>query len=83
MVPPFLTSALEGGMWSASPLCRFTTGERAPRRSLEGGRPDPRAGLDAVKKKSLLRPVAPPFTERSIPTPQEYCQERNECYTIP
>jgi hypothetical protein len=29
IVPPFLTSTLDGGEWSASGLCRFTPGERA------------------------------------------------------
>jgi hypothetical protein len=28
--PPSLTSALDGGKWSASRLCRFTPGEKAP-----------------------------------------------------
>jgi hypothetical protein len=30
IAPPFLTSSLDGGEWSASLLCRFTPGERAP-----------------------------------------------------
>jgi hypothetical protein len=30
MVPPFLTSVLDGGEWSASRPGRFTSGERAP-----------------------------------------------------
>jgi hypothetical protein len=49
---PFLTSALDGGDWSASRPGRFPPG-KSPRYSLV-----PRAGLDAVvkRKKSLLLP---------------------------
>jgi hypothetical protein len=35
ITPPFLTSALEGGEWSASRPCRFTPEERAPRYPLD------------------------------------------------
>jgi hypothetical protein len=37
IAPPFLTSALDGGEWSASRPCRFTHRERAPRTHWIGG----------------------------------------------
>jgi hypothetical protein len=43
-----LTSALDGGEWSASRPCRFTPRERAPGYHWKGGWVDPRAVLDAV-----------------------------------
>jgi hypothetical protein len=36
MAPPFLTSALVGGEWSASRFGRLTTGERTPVPSIGG-----------------------------------------------
>jgi hypothetical protein len=45
-----LTSALDGGEWSASRLGHFTPGERAPGTHFIGGWVGPRAGLDAVAK---------------------------------
>jgi hypothetical protein len=44
----FLTSALDGGEWSASHHGRFTPRERAPGTHWIGGWVGPRAGLDAV-----------------------------------
>jgi hypothetical protein len=49
IAPPFLTSALDGGEWSASRPGSFTTGERSPDTHWIGGWVDPRDGLDAVK----------------------------------
>jgi len=43
-----LTSALDGGEWSASHPGRFTPRERAPGTHWIGGWVDPRNGLDAV-----------------------------------
>jgi hypothetical protein len=63
--PPFLTSALDGGEWSASRPGRFTPRERNPCTHWIGVRVDLKAGLDAVKKNSLplpgieLRPSIP------------------------
>jgi hypothetical protein len=37
IAPPFHTSALDGGEWSASRPCRFTNGERAPGTHWIGG----------------------------------------------
>jgi len=46
-----LTSTLHGGEWSALPLGRFTTRERAPGIHWIGGWVGPRAGLDVVAKR--------------------------------
>jgi hypothetical protein len=52
--PPFLTSALDGGEWSASRPDRFTSEERDPGTHWIGGWEGLRAGLDAVKKRKIL-----------------------------
>jgi hypothetical protein len=49
IAPPFLTSALDGGEWSASRLGHFIPGERAPGTHCIGGWVGPRAGLYAVE----------------------------------
>jgi hypothetical protein len=54
MAPPFLTSALDGGEWSASRPCCFTPGERAPGTHWIGGWVGPRAGLDSMKKRAAI-----------------------------
>jgi hypothetical protein len=41
IAPPFLTSALDEGEWSASRSCRFTPGERALGTHYIGGWVDP------------------------------------------
>jgi hypothetical protein len=46
-----LTSALDGGEWSASRPGRFTPRETAPGNHWIGGRVGPRAVLDAMKRK--------------------------------
>jgi hypothetical protein len=46
----FLTSALDGGEWSASRPGHFTLMERAPGTHWIGGWVGPNAGLDAVVK---------------------------------
>jgi hypothetical protein len=51
----FLTSALEGGEWSASrPGPRFTPGERAPGTHCTGGWVGPRAGMDTEGREKIL-----------------------------
>jgi hypothetical protein len=53
----FLTSALTGGDWSASRLCRFIPGEGATSNHWIGGWVSPRVGLDNVEnRKSLTLP---------------------------
>jgi hypothetical protein len=54
IAPPFLTSTLGGGEWSASPPGRFILGEFAPDTHWIGGWVVPRAGLDAVEKIIIL-----------------------------
>jgi hypothetical protein len=49
IAPPFLTSALDGGEWSASRPGHFTAGETAPDTPLIGGWVGPRTGMDAVE----------------------------------
>jgi hypothetical protein len=53
VAPPFLTSALDGGEWSASHPGRFTSWERAPGTHWTGGWVGPRAGLDIVEKRKI------------------------------
>jgi len=52
----FLTSALDGGEWSASHPGRFTTRERAPGIHWIGGWVDPRAVLEAEVKRKIPTP---------------------------
>jgi hypothetical protein len=52
----FLTSALDGGDWSASLSGRFTSRERATGSHWIGGWVGPRAGSDAMVKR-ILSPV--------------------------
>jgi hypothetical protein len=48
-----LTSALDGGEWSASRPGRFPPRDRAPGTHWIGGWVGPRAGLDAVSKRNV------------------------------
>jgi hypothetical protein len=49
IAPPFLTSALDAGEWSAWSPDRFIPGESASFTHWIGGCVGPRAGLDAVE----------------------------------
>jgi len=49
----FLTSALVGGKWSISRFDRFTPGVKAPVTNWIGGWVGPRAGLDAIAKRTI------------------------------
>jgi hypothetical protein len=51
-----LTSALDGGEWSASRPGRFTTRERGPGTHWIGGWVGPRAVLDAAVKRKIPSP---------------------------
>jgi hypothetical protein len=51
-----LTSALDGGEWSASRPGRFTRRERAPDTHWIGGWMGPRTVLDAVVKRKIPSP---------------------------
>jgi hypothetical protein len=69
-----LTSALDGGEWSASRLSRFTLTERAPGTHWIGGWVDPRAVLDAVVKRTIpsSRRESNPRTPIVQPVAQRY-----------
>jgi hypothetical protein len=67
-----LTSALDGGEWSASHPSRFTSRERAPGTHWIGSWVGPRAGLDAVVKRKTPSPCQdsnPPIIQ---PAAQRY-----------
>jgi hypothetical protein len=77
-----LTSAVDGGEWSASRPSCFTPRERAPFPHWIGGWVRSRSGLDTVSKRkipsplgesnpdhSIVRPVARPYTDWAIPDP--------------
>jgi hypothetical protein len=73
IAPPFMTSALDKGEWSASRPGRFTPGERALGTHWIGGRVNPRAGLDDVEKRKFLtlpglelRPLCRPALSQSL-----------------
>jgi hypothetical protein len=51
--PPFLTSGLDGGEWSASRSCRFTPEERGPCIHWTGGWMGLRTSPDAVEKGTI------------------------------
>jgi hypothetical protein len=55
--PPFLTSALDGGDWSASRSGPFNHRETAPGTHSIGGWVAPRAGLEDVEKGNSLPPI--------------------------
>jgi hypothetical protein len=54
IAPPFLSSALDWGEWSASCPGRFTPGKIAPGTHWIGGWVGPITGLDSVDKKEIL-----------------------------
>jgi hypothetical protein len=53
IAPPFLTSALDRGGWSASRLGRFTAEEIVPGTDWLGGWDGPRTGLETTEKRKL------------------------------
>jgi hypothetical protein len=55
--PPKLTSAVDGGEWSASHTGPYTPRETAAGTHWVGGWLGPRLGLEAVEKKESLAPV--------------------------
>jgi hypothetical protein len=69
-----LTSALDGGEWSASRTGRFTPRERAPGTHWVGGWVGTRAVLDAVVKRKIpsLRWESNPRTPIVQPVAQRY-----------
>jgi hypothetical protein len=73
-----LTSALDGGEWSASHPGRFTPRERALGTHWIGGWVGPRAVLDAVVK----RKIPSPRRERNPRTPIVQLYYLNEFSTV-
>jgi hypothetical protein len=69
-----LTSALDGGEWSASRLGRFIPRGRAPGNHWVGGWVSPKAGLDAVVKRKIPSPrqESNPRTPIVQPVAQRY-----------
>jgi hypothetical protein len=59
--PPFLTSALDRGKWSASHPGRFTPRGNSPRYHWIGGWVNPRVGLDAVEKRKIVHSGCPAY----------------------
>jgi hypothetical protein len=53
-MPPFLTSALDGGEEPASRPNRFISGEETPGTHCIGGWVDPRTGLHAMENRETL-----------------------------
>jgi hypothetical protein len=90
-----LTSALDGGEWSASRACRFTSRERVPSTHWIGGWVGSRAVLDAVVKSKIPSPYreSNPRTTISSPLPSRYtgepqgwsercCEEKNSHHLL-
>jgi hypothetical protein len=74
IAPRTLTSAIDGGEWSASRPGRFTPRERAPGTHWIGVWVSPRAVLDAVVKKKIPSPLreSNPTTPIVQPVAQRY-----------
>jgi hypothetical protein len=53
IAPPFLISALDGGEWSASRPCRFTSEETAPSTHRIASWVGPKVGPGAVEKRKI------------------------------
>jgi hypothetical protein len=66
ITPPFLTSALDGGVRSASRFCRFTQGETAPGTDCTGGGVGPRAGIHVTEKRNFSCPCREPSHDFSV-----------------
>jgi hypothetical protein len=54
--PPFLTSAVGQGKWSASGPCRFAAAETSPRTSVIGGYVGTTAHHRIERKRKLIYP---------------------------
>jgi hypothetical protein len=72
IAPSFLTSALDGGEWSASNPGRFTPGERAPGTYCIEGWVGSGAGLDIVKKRKIFCPAGNLSPGRPARSPSLY-----------
>jgi hypothetical protein len=72
IAPPFLTSELDGGEWSASRPGRITPGEKAPGTRWIEVRVGPRADFDAVEKREISRPCRESNPGRPSRSPSLY-----------
>jgi hypothetical protein len=54
IAPPFLTSTLDGGEWTAFRPCRLTPGTPPPCTHCIGGWVGPRVGLDAAEDRKIF-----------------------------
>jgi hypothetical protein len=81
--PPYVTSALDGGGWSAWRPGSFTPGEKAPGNHCIGGWMGPRFGLDAVDKRKILywRESNPGRSARSPSLYRLSYPDSHICYT--
>jgi hypothetical protein len=68
----FLTSAIDGGEWSALRPVRFITTERATSTHWTGGWVGPRAGLDTVVKRKFPAPAGTRTLDHSAHSPALY-----------
>jgi hypothetical protein len=80
-----LTSALDGGEWSASRPGRFTLGERAPRTYWIGGWVGPRAVLNVGLKRKIPSPAGNRTLELRLSSQQisALLLEKHELINIP
>jgi hypothetical protein len=69
IAPPFLTSALDGGEWSASHPCYFTARETAHGTHCTGGRVGHRDGLDVMEKRKISCPYRETNLDPSVAQP--------------
>jgi hypothetical protein len=69
----YLTSALDGGEWSASRPGRAILGERTPGTHWIGGWVGPRAGLDAGARRKILCPCRGSNPDRPARSQTLYC----------
>jgi hypothetical protein len=74
-----LTSALDGGEWSASHLGRFTPRERAPSTHWIGGWVGPRNGLDTVSKIKIPSPCRELNPDHRSARSQSLCRLSYRC----
>jgi hypothetical protein len=69
MAPPFLTSALDEGKWSALCPSYFNSRGTAPTTHCMGGWVGPRAGLDATQKGKISCPCQESNVDSSVVQP--------------
>jgi hypothetical protein len=73
MTPLFLTSALDGGEWSASSTCRFTPGDRQPGTYCIGGWVGSGVEKYLLARLGIDLPPSSPWSATAIPAPTCTC----------